>query len=92
MSDVLQIIRRLELLTRGVAHRHRIRALFALDKGTPLTLEELSIVLETDYRNAGQHVRKMHRAGLIDKRYRGHSVLHSITEEGRRFISFYNSL
>ncbi|MCR4274862.1 MAG: helix-turn-helix domain-containing protein [Candidatus Campbellbacteria bacterium] len=92
MIEYEQKIKYLELLTRGLAHHHRIRTLLRLDSITDQTLEEIAEYLNTDYKNASQHVQKMHRAGLVSKKYQGHTIIHSLTNKGREFLLFYNSI
>lgn len=89
---VPESIRHFEQLTRGAAHHRRILALFLIEAYGPLSVEALTHLLKTDYKNTANHLQKLHRGGLIEKSYKGNYVLHSLTSIGRSLISFYYSI
>ena len=85
-------VRYFEKVTRGAGHHRRIRALFLIEQQGALPLDMLASTLKTDYRNASQHLSKLHNAGLIEKHNRGRLVLHSLTPLGTSFLTFYRSI
>lgn len=88
----MRSVRKLEVITKGVASRHRIAILFLLAKNSNSDLEMISERLEVSYKTTSEHLRKMHLAGLISKEYEGNYVLHSLTSRGKKLSIFFSKL
>ena len=82
----------IERVVKGFSNHYRIQTLEILDKENNLSLMEIADKLKTDFRNAGEHTRKLAIAGLISKKYSGAAVQHSITERGRQVLKFCRTL
>lgn len=82
----------LERITKGFAHRNRLRILFLLEKEPDLNLLDIAERLKMNFKNAGEHTRKLVIAGLISKKYKGASVQHTITQRGKQVLKFCRTL
>jgi len=52
------------------------------------TLEDIIGELKANSNTLGEHTRKLHLAGLVNKKYRGRFVEHSLSPYGRNFVKF----
>lgn len=73
---------------KGIANHRRIDILLSLDKEKDLTLEQLSENLDGDFRTISEHTRRLVHAGLLNKNYKGRTVLHSLSPYGKQFVKF----
>jgi predicted transcriptional regulator len=80
--------KRLERHFKGVANHWRIDILFLMRRRNGLTLEEIADLLDGDFRTIAEHTRKLFHAGLINKKHRGRSVIHSLSLYGEKMASF----
>ncbi len=78
---------KLERIVKGFANHRRIEILELLEK-KPLSLSNISIILKINIKTASEHTRRLYLAGLIEKKYRGRAVLHSITDLGSDILTF----
>lgn len=81
----------LERLIRGVSNHRRIQILAYVAKHKNTTMEQLSEALECNFKTISGHTQKLAYAGLIQKKYLGQNVLHSLTEHGKQVHSFLSS-
>jgi len=100
-SDILKNIRnkksnakgekspkQLERHFKGVANHRRIQILLLLARREGMTLEEISIATNSNFKTIAEHVRRLHQAGLINKAYMGRNVGHWLSPYGKKFITF----
>ena len=78
----------LERHLKGVANHWRIDILFLVGQFDGITLEEIAGKLQGNFKTISEHTKKLVQAGLLDKRYRGRAVAHSLSPYGQRFIKF----
>jgi DNA-binding MarR family transcriptional regulator len=83
--------KQLEGYFKGAANHWRISILRLIEKHEGLTLEQIASELEGDFKNISQHTHRLVRAGLLNKRYRGRQVAHSLSPYGRRFVAFFKT-
>jgi DNA-binding transcriptional ArsR family regulator len=83
--------RQLERHLKGVANHRRIQILMLVAKREGITLDEISRQLECDFKVVSQHTLKLVQAGLLNKRYVGRSVAHSLSPYGKTFHQFLKS-
>jgi DNA-binding MarR family transcriptional regulator len=83
--------RELERTMRGVSNHRRIQILAYLAKHKDATMEQLSEALDCNFKTISGHTQKLVHAGLIEKKYLGLSVLHSLTRQGSKVQSFLSS-
>jgi predicted transcriptional regulator len=83
--------RDLERLMKGVSNHRRIQILMLLAKSKTLTMDQIAQALDCNFKTISGHTQKMVQSGLIQKKYLGQSVLHTITPQGKRLYSFLSS-
>ena len=77
---------------KGIANHRRIEILLLIARRDGITLESIVDTLEVNDRTAGEHVRRLFNAGLINKKHRGRYVEHSLSPYGKVFVQFLQSL
>jgi DNA-binding transcriptional ArsR family regulator len=80
--------KQLERYFKGAADHHRIEILRLINKCDGLTLENISERLNVLDKTISAHTSKLVQAGLLNKKYRGRQVLHSLSSYGEKFIKF----
>jgi predicted transcriptional regulator len=80
--------RQLERHMKGVANHHRIAILLLIEKSPGLTLEEISDVLKVNMKTISGHTYRLVQAGLLNKKYQGLSVAHSLSPYGKIIADF----
>ena len=80
--------RQLERYFKGAANHWRIAILFVVGKSEGITVEGIADELEANFKTISQHTRSLVRAGLLNKRYRGRQVVHSLSPYGKAFLEF----
>jgi len=80
--------KQLERYFKGAANHWRIAILLAVEKNEGIAVEEIAEELDADFKNISQHTHRLVRAGLLNKRYRGRQVAHSLSPFGRQFVKF----
>ncbi len=76
---------------KGVANHYRIQILLLIEERQSITLEQIVGALKANEKTLGEHTRRLGIAGLIDKRYRGRSVEHTLSLYGKMFVRFLKS-
>ena len=80
--------KQLERHLKGVANHNRIEILMMVAKENGLSLEDISERLGSNFKTVSEHTRKLVQAGLINKKYQGRKVLHSLSPYGITFFKF----
>ena len=80
--------KQMERHLKGVANHRRIDIILLVAKEEGITVEGLAEALNCNYTTLSIHVAKLVQAGLIDKKYQGRNVAHSLTPYGKTFVSF----
>ena len=60
-------------------------------EGDGITLEDIAKTLEANEKTIGKHPRRLYQAGLINKKYRGMFVEHTLSPYGKIFVRFLKS-
>ena len=76
---------------KGMANHYRIEILLLIADRNNITLEEIIDTLKANDKTIGEHTRKLAIAGLVNKRYKGKFVEHSLSPYGKAFVSFLKS-
>lgn len=76
---------------KGMANHHRIDILFLIAEREGITLEDIVDVLGANEKTIGEHTRRLYIAGLINKKYRGKFVEHTLSPYGKTFVQFLRS-
>ena len=76
---------------KGMANHYRIEVLLLIDGHDGINLENIAKVVGANEKTIGEHTRRLYRAGLINKKYRGRAVEHSLSPYGKFFVRFLKS-
>lgn len=76
---------------KGISNHYRIEILFFISKRQRLTLEEIVKAIGANEKTLGEHTRRLVNAGLVNKRYRGRFVEHTLSPYGETFVRFLKS-
>jgi len=76
---------------KGIANHRRIEILLLVAARKNIALGEIVETIGANEKTVGEHTRRLHQAGLINKKYRGKFVEHSLTPYGKIFVSFLKS-
>lgn len=80
--------RELERIVKGFANHNRLKILDLLDKKSDLSVQEISEMLKSDFKNISAHIGKMHISGLIQKKSEGNLVRHKLSKRGKSILQF----
>ena len=80
--------KQLERYFKGAANHRRIAIILTVEKNNGITVEEIAGVLEANFKSISQHTRSLVQAGLLNKKYRGRQVMHSLSPYGESFLRF----
>ena len=76
---------------KGMANHYRIEMLFLIAERDGITLESIAKALDASEKTIGEHTRRLYRAGLVNKKYRGRFVEHTLSPYGKTFVRFLRS-
>ncbi len=83
--------KQLERYFKGSANHHRIAIILLLKKYPKLGLDHIAKQLKGNIKTISEHTRRLFLAGLINKKYKGHNVEHSLSPYGKKFYVFIKS-
>ena len=87
----MKTAKQLERHLKGISNHRRIEILRKIDASDGITLEEIADKLDCNIKTISEHTRRLVQAGLINKKYQGRSVAHSLSPYGRRIIAFIDA-
>jgi predicted transcriptional regulator len=68
---------------KGIANHYRIEILLLVVEKPDVTVEGITGFLHANFKTISQHTRYLVQAGLLQKRYKGRTVRHSLSSYGR---------
>ena len=80
--------KQLERHFKGLANHHRLEILQLVAKHEGISLEEIAEHLHGNFKTISEHTKKLVQAGLLNKKYQGRSVAHSLSPYGQTFYDF----
>lgn len=80
--------KRIERYFKGAANHWRIAILGVIANNPKISVDGIAEVLHANFKTISEHTRKLHSSGLVDKKYLGRSVTHTLSPYGKRFYSF----
>jgi len=83
--------KQMERHLKGMANHYRIDILLFLAANEKATLDNIVEFLKANEKTIGEHTRRLHVAGLINKKYRSNFVDHTLSPYGRTFVKFLKS-
>ncbi|MEK7212766.1 MAG: winged helix-turn-helix domain-containing protein [Patescibacteria group bacterium] len=88
MNRKIKTAKQLERHFKGVANHRRIDILNLIAESGGIALEEIAKVLGCNFKTISGHTLKLVQAGLVDKKYQGRRVVHTLSPYGREFYKF----
>jgi len=83
--------KQLERYFKGVANHNRINIILIVHENPGVNLEEITRRLKGNFKTISEHTRKLVQAGLLNKKYNGHIVEHTLSPYGQSFYKFINA-
>ncbi len=80
--------KQLERHMKGVSNHHRIDILRLLAKRERMSLDDIVKSLKCNLKTMAEHTRRLSHAGLIEKKYKGRMVVHTLSPYGKRIHTF----
>jgi len=87
----IKTAKQMERHLKGMANHRRIEILLLIAEHGGITLEDIIEALDANPKTIGEHARRLNQAGLINKRYRGKFVEHTLSPYGKIFVRFLKS-
>ncbi len=76
---------------KGIANHWRISVLLLVKKNPEITLDGIVSELDGNFKTISEHTRKLVQAGLLNKKYQGRNVTHSLSPYGDKVVAFIQS-
>lgn len=83
--------KQMERHLKGMANHYRIEILLLVASSDGITLEGIVKTLGANEKTIGEHTRRLYVAGLLNKKYRGKFVEHTLSSYGKTFVRFLQS-
>ena len=83
--------KQLERHFKGIANHHRLDILLLVANQPKISLDSIVRELNGNIKTLAEHTRRLHIAGLINKKYMGHSVEHTLSPYGQLSYKFIKS-
>jgi predicted transcriptional regulator len=87
----LKTTKQMERHLKGMANHHRIAIILLIAECDGITLDQIITTLGANEKTIGEHTRRLHQAGLVNKKYKGKFVEHVLSPYGRMFARFLKS-
>ena len=71
---------------KGIANHWRIDILLLVYKNPDITLDNMATELNANFKTISEHTRRLVQAGLLNKKYQGRNVAHSLSPYGQKVI------
>ena len=73
---------------KGMANHYRIEILLHIADNDGATLDDIVTALGANEKTLGEHTRRLSVAGLVNKKYHGKFVEHTLSPYGKTFVHF----
>ena len=73
---------------KGMANHYRIDILILIAQQPEINLEDIANYLNANLKTISEHTRRLVQAGLVNKKYFGRIVAHTLSPYGQRFYKF----
>ena len=87
----IKTAKQMERHLKGIANHYRIDILSLVAKHGGITLESIVEILDANQKTIGEHTWRLYQAGLINKKYQGKFVEHTLSPYGKMFVKFLKS-
>ena len=82
----------MERYFKGAANHRRIDILFIVERNDEITVEGIADALQANFKTISQHTKSLVQAGLLNKKYYGRQVAHSLSPYGKSFLNFMETI
>ena len=83
--------KQMERHLKGISNHYRIEILLLIAHSAGITLGGIIEKIKANEKTLGEHTRRLYLAGLINKKYQGKYVEHSLSPYGKAFVRFIKS-
>ncbi len=80
--------RQLEQIVRGFSNHKRIAIMRLLVQEPGISVSDIARRVRSNYQTTADHVRRLHRSGLIHKRQPGPAQQHEISDRGKAALKY----
>lgn len=80
--------KQMERHLKGLANHYRIEILLLINQTSGITLYQIIKSIGGNKKTIGAHTNKLFSAGLVDKKYHGRYVEHTLSPYGKIFVEF----
>ncbi|MBI4120118.1 MAG: winged helix-turn-helix transcriptional regulator [Parcubacteria group bacterium] len=84
----MKTAKQLERHFKGIANHRRIEILSLIAKNNGISLDDIADSLDCNIKTISEHTRKLVQAGLVNKKYQGRLVAHSLSPYGQILHKF----
>lgn len=84
----MKTAKQLERHFKGLANHRRIDILVLVFKNPGITVDGISEKLNCNFKTISEHTRRLVQAGLLNKKYKGNAVAHSLSPYGFKLFNF----
>ncbi len=88
MKKIKKTAKQLERHFKGVANHRRLDILLLVKNSPGITVEGIAEMLGVNIKTISEHTRKLSHAGLVNKKYKGREVTHTLSPYGNIFTKF----
>jgi predicted transcriptional regulator len=89
--EKIKTSKQMERHLKGISNHYRIEILLLIGSQNGITLDKIITILDANEKTIGEHTRRLFLAGLINKKYRGKFVEHTLSPYGKTFVKFLKS-
>ncbi len=83
--------KQLERYFKGAANHWRIAILVTVEAGEGIDVDGIAETLKGNFKTISAHTHRLVQAGLLNKKYKGRQVVHSLSPYGHAFFKFLKS-
>ena len=83
--------KQMERYLKGMANHHRVAIILLIAESDGITLDQIITTLDANPKTIGEHTRRLYQAGLVNKKYKGKFVEHTLSPYGKMFARFLKS-
>ncbi|MBI4121638.1 MAG: winged helix-turn-helix transcriptional regulator [Candidatus Ryanbacteria bacterium] len=88
MTEKVKTAKQLERHFKGIANHRRIDIVRLVARHEGVSVEGIAEALGCNMKTISEHTRKLVHAGLVNKKYRGRVVVHTLSPYGKIFYKF----
>ncbi len=87
----MKTAKQLERYFKGLANHWRTKILLLVSRQPEITLDQIVKELGGNTKTISEHTRRLVHSGLLNKKYRGSSVIHTLSPYGEKALTFLSA-